>query len=244
MQLTSILLAATTLLAPVYSRVVIPTDGYRHLGLERRAGLDSCSGKELAAVEKALATASTLAAEAAKAAVNGDAALFESYFKTADPADRQLVADRYEAIAREAAAGNNGNVTVVCGVEGKQCGKGSIASAFQASSTILTCPTYHTVSADTRSCGGKDHALIMIHELSHLSSVFSPGTGDRAYSYNNCMKLNKEKAMTNADTFLYYANAIKNNCEIGEGATVIPDWLIKGLEEQKKEKENQQNKQN
>jgi deuterolysin len=177
--------------------------------LDRRTTLDAdtCTWEHTAIVQDALKRAGDIAAEAANAALNGDARLFESFFRTADAATRKTVAARFEAIAREIKAGDNSTVTYSCGDGVGGCSsKGAIAYAVSGRNLMVNCPTYYEIAKETKSCGGKDQALTIIHELAHMSSVFKPAAGDHAYGYDAIIALPKEKAVVNADTFLYYAS--------------------------------------
>lgn len=175
--------------------------------LNRRATLmeSSCSPEHKAIVQAALKRAASAASAAAKAARIGDARLFEYLFRTSDKSVRQQVAARFDAIAREAAAGTNGTVNYDCGDHLGACGKGVLAYAMQAGNMVVNCPSYYKIMAASPNCGGKDQGLVAIHEMSHLKAVFTPAAGDYAYGYNACIALDKEKAIMNADTHLYYA---------------------------------------
>ena len=176
--------------------------------LDRRTivDADSCTAEHTAIVQDAMKRAGDMAAEAANAALNGDARLFESFFRTTDTATRKTVAARFDAIAREIRAGDNGTITYSCGDGMGGCSsKAAIAYAVSGRNLIVNCPTYYDIAKETKSCGGKDQALTIIHELTHMSSVFKPSTTDYAYGYDSVIALPKEKAIVNADTFLYYA---------------------------------------
>jgi deuterolysin len=167
---------------------------------------DTCTAEHTAIVQDALERAGVIAAEAANAALNGDARHFESFFRTTDAATRKTVAARFDAIAREIKAGANGTITYSCGDGAGACSnKGAIAYAVSARNRMVSCPTYYEISKDTKECGGKDQALVIIHELTHMSSVFKPAASDHAYGYEGVIALPKEKAIVNADTFLYFA---------------------------------------
>jgi deuterolysin len=177
--------------------------------LDRRTIVEAetCTAEHTAIVQDALKRAGDIAAEAANTALNGDARLFESFFRTTDAATRKTVAGRFNAIAREIKAGNNGTITYSCGDGMKACStKGAIAYAVSGRNLMVNCPIYYEISKETKSFGGKDQALTIIHELTHMSSVFKPAAVDHAYGYDAIIALPKEKAIVNADTFLYYAS--------------------------------------
>jgi deuterolysin len=110
-----------------------------------------------------------MAAEAANAGLNGDARLFESFFRTTDTATRRTVAARFDAIAREIRAGDNGTITYSCGDDMRACfNKAAIAYAMSSRNLIVNCSTYYKISKKTKSCSGMDQALTIIHELTHM----------------------------------------------------------------------------
>ncbi|PKY00581.1 zincin [Aspergillus campestris IBT 28561] len=226
MQFTFALFTAAALLTPVFSNA-IPPMSRRESGLK----LESCTTSQQAAVEAALQRAGSLAKAAADAAANGDASIFEEYFLTTDTASREEVAARYEAIAKEASNPSSGKVTYNCGngIEQSQCGggKGTLAYALSGSNKVVNCPDWYKLVPETDNCGGIDQGLTMIHELSHISGVYSPGTGDHAYKYNDLIKLSPEQAILNADTYTFYAAAIGLDCKEGESKGVeLPDWMV------------------
>lgn len=84
MQFTFALFAAAALLTPVYSNEITPMSR-RETGIK----LESCTTSQQAVVEAAVQRAASLAKAAADAAINGDASIFEEYFRTTDTASRQ-----------------------------------------------------------------------------------------------------------------------------------------------------------
>lgn len=191
-------------------KVSEPSSASTVASIQRRGILDAdtCTAEQKTIVNTAVKRAASVSSAAADAALNGDARLFEYYFRTTDTATRKEVAARFKAIANEAASGNKGNVTFDCGhgMEQSECGKGALAYAVSGVNLIVNCPGWYVMTDKTDDCGGKDQALAMIHELSHLSDVYSPGTGDMAYGYDAIINLSKEDAVLNADTYLYYAS--------------------------------------
>ncbi|PLB37654.1 Metalloprotease [Aspergillus candidus] len=224
MQFTFALFAAAALLTPVYSNAIPPM-----IRRESDLKIESCTTSQQAVVEAAVQRAASVAKAAADAAVNGDANIFEEFFRTTDTASRQDVAARFEAIANEASNFGSGNVTFNCGNDEKQgvCRKGVLAYALSGSNKVVTCPDWYKIVAATDNCGGTDQGTAMVHELSHLSVVYSPGTGDFAYKYNDLVQLSADKAVLNADTYSLYASAIELDCQKGESKGVeLPDWMI------------------
>ncbi|KAJ5431159.1 Peptidase M35 deuterolysin [Penicillium cf. griseofulvum] len=225
MQFTFALFTAAALLTPVYSNGVTPM-GRRETGLK----LESCTTSQQAVVEAAVQRAASLSKAAADAAINGDASIFEEYFRTTDTASRQEVAARFEAIANEASNLSSGKVTYNCGNGTTQSdcgGSGVLAYAVSGHNKIVNCPDWYKIVPAIDNCGGTDQGLAMIHELSHMGDIYSPPTQDLAYKYNALVKLPKEQAILNADTYNLYAGAIDLDCQIGESKGVeLPDWMI------------------
>ncbi|KXG46744.1 Peptidase M35, deuterolysin [Penicillium griseofulvum] len=216
MQFTFALFTAAALLTPVYST-----------GLK----LESCTTSQQAAVEAAVQRAASLSKAAADAAINGDASIFEEYFRTTDTASRKEVAARYEAIANEASNLSSGNVTYNCGngLKQSECGggRGTLAYAVSGNNKIVNCPDWYKIVPAISNCGGTDQGLAMIHELSHMADVYSPPTQDFAYKYNALVELPKDQAILNADTYNLYAGAIDLDCQKGESKQVeLPDWMM------------------
>lgn len=177
--------------------------------VNRRGAVDdtTCTKDQKAAVDTAVKRASSLSKAAADAAVNGDARLFEYYFRTTDSATRQEVAARFAAIANETSSVDGGKATYNCGNDVKQsdCGKGVLAYAVSGKNMVVTCPDWYKILPETDDCGGKDKGLTMLHEISHLGAVYNPPTTDMAYGYDSIISLSKEDAIRNADTYNYYA---------------------------------------
>lgn len=202
MQFTFALFTAAALLAPVYSHEISHMSR-REVGLK----VESCTTSQRTAVEAAVQRAATLSKAAADAALNGDASLFEEYFRTTDTASRQEVAARYEAIANEASNFGSGNVTYNCGNDKEEggCAHGVLAYALSGNNHVVNCADFYKIVSAIDSCGGTDQGLVMIHELSHIAAVYSPPTSDFAYKYNALVNLPKDQAILNADTYNFYA---------------------------------------
>jgi deuterolysin len=208
MQLASVLVAAAALLAPVYSTAVIPVGSAANsINPRGTIDMDTCNKTQKAEVDAAVKRAASLSYAAADAALNGDANIFEYYFRTTDTATRKEVAARFEAVANESSSVNGGNVTYNCGngITQSSCGQGVLAYAAPGKNMVVNCPDWYIIVPETNDCGGKDQGLAMLHELTHLGDVYSPPTRDIAYGYDAIINLSKEDAILNADTYNYYA---------------------------------------
>lgn len=170
--------------------------------------VDTCTEDQKAEVDAAIKRANSLSKAAADAAVNGDARIFEYYFRTTDTAARKEVAARFEAIANETSSVNGGKVTYNCGngVSQSDCGgKGVLAYAVSNKNMVVACPNWYAIVPEIDGCGGKDQGLVMIHELTHLDGVYSPAAKDIAYGFDAIVSLSKEDAILNAETYNFYA---------------------------------------
>lgn len=172
----------------------------------RRSTLTSCSGDRQKSVESALQRAAKIAGDAGKAALSGDEATFKRYFHSTDAAVRKTVSDRFMAIAAEAAKTSGGKIQYQCDDLLQRCSHGVVAYALSGKNLVVNCDIYYEISETTTSCSGKDQALTVIHEYTHMTSVYSPATTDYAYGYEAVLALDSAKAVLNGDTFLYYAN--------------------------------------
>ncbi|OJD13473.1 hypothetical protein AJ78_06084 [Emergomyces pasteurianus Ep9510] len=188
--------------------------GAKYFHLSRRADINNggCNAEQKPVISSALERASSIAAEASKAALDGDVRVFEQFFRTTDSTTRQQVSDRFRAIASEAGNSTGGIVKYQCSDAMDVCKPNVVAYALSASNVIVNCPTYYTIAATSQQCDVGDQALTAIHELSHIDAVYSPATADHAYGEDASLALSSDMALMNADTYTYYANAVRQNC--------------------------------
>ncbi|PGH08143.1 hypothetical protein GX51_01296 [Blastomyces parvus] len=186
----------------------------KHDHLARRADFNNgdCTDHQKAVIAGALKRASSIAGEASNAALSGDVRVFQQYFRTTDPAIRQQVSDRFGAIANEACSAEGGVVKYQCDDEMDVCRPGTVAYALSGSNVVVNCPVYYSVAAVSQECDAGDQALTVIHELSHIDAVYYPATTDLAYGEDASMALNADMAVRNADSYTFYANAVRQNC--------------------------------
>lgn len=263
MHFTSLVVAAAALLAPVSSHTI----GRRApaTGLAPRAELANCNSTQTPVLERAYERAHSLATAASEAALSGDEATFELYFKTKDQEVRKAVSERFAAIAEETKSTTGGKVQQRCSNEGQECAHGMLAyaSSDKGQPLIVNCPAFYVIVEQSDGCGGQDHALVIIHELTHLDAVYSPAAEDLAYSHNYIMDLDATQAPRNADTFLHYAqgkqhttsqyristvfdtnncftpSAVRLGCKEGD-VEPIPEWLEEAARNGETEKPGQQ----
>nr|C5G8P3.1 RecName: Full=Neutral protease 2 homolog BDCG_00922; AltName: Full=Deuterolysin BDCG_00922; Flags: Precursor [Blastomyces dermatitidis ER-3] len=171
----------------------------------KRTRLTGCTGSRGSAATRAIRDSAPLAAMAAGAARNGGRA-FTQYFKTNDQQVRNLVAARFDAVAREASSTTSGRTTYYCDDPYGICSPNVLAYALPSRNIISNCPAYYSLSHLTWRCHGQDRVTTSIHEFTHTPGVFSPGTDDLAYGHQAATSLSTWEALNNADSFSLFAN--------------------------------------
>lgn len=167
---------------------------------------DDCSASQTKTIADGEARCVKQAQAAAQAATSGSATKFNEYFKTTATADRQYVAKRFTAVAKECQNTPGGILNVYCSDKYNYCSDDTFAYTVPADNNVIWCNQYWTHDTETTQCHGDDKTGTTIHEYTHANAVFSPGTNDYAYGYSACSKLTRAKALENADTYEYYAN--------------------------------------
>ena len=78
---------------------------------------------------------------------------------------------------------------------------------------MVNCPLYWSwLQPVQTACHAQDQANTVIHEFSHAPGVYAPGTDDLGYGYRAVMRLTREQALRNADTYTLFANAVFVGC--------------------------------
>lgn len=173
--------------------------------LATRATLTTCTDEHTRLMQANLHRTAEMARAAAADARNGNSGLFQKFFMSQSQADRQEVADRLEAIAKEATT--QGTLTYYCEAsENDSCGGNIAAITYPTENRVVNCPGYYESQQTSNQCGYVDQAGISLHEFSHATSVYAPGTDDIAYGLQGVLQLNTQQAKRNADSFAYYAN--------------------------------------
>ncbi|KAE8423326.1 Deuterolysin metalloprotease family-domain-containing protein [Aspergillus pseudocaelatus] len=179
--------------------------------LAARATLESCSGEYNQLMQDNLAQAAKMAEAAAADARDGSSGLFQKFFKSQDEADKKEVAERLEAIAKEATS--KGTLTYYCQPSAQDsCGGNIAAITYPTLNRVVNCQAYYETQQVVNECGYLDQAAISLHEFSHATSVYAPGTDDVVYGLDGVLQLSTAQAKNNADSFAYYANSVFNNC--------------------------------
>ncbi|KMU76812.1 neutral protease 2 [Coccidioides immitis RMSCC 3703] len=182
--------------------------GLRRRNLDKRTSfyLDTCTPAAMKNLTALLRSTTDYADAGARAATNGSLATFETFFKKTDLRTRRPVASRFRAISNETSIIDGGIVRLTCSDD--FC-KGTInAIADSWISFITICPRFFWAYPPTSpECHATDQTSILLHEMTHMRHVYSPGTNDFAYGYDNVTKLPADQAINNADTFAIYAAA-------------------------------------
>ncbi|KAE8153546.1 Deuterolysin metalloprotease family-domain-containing protein [Aspergillus avenaceus] len=184
--------------------------------LVTRATLTGCTGEYNKLMQDNLARVAEMANKAAADARNGTSAHFKKFFMSDSQADRKEVAERLEAIAKEATT--KGTLTYYCQASAQDsCGGNVAAITYPTENRVVNCQGYYDSQQVVNQCGYLDQASISLHEFSHATSVYAPGTDDVVYGIDGVLQLNTEQAKNNADSFAFYANSVFNNCN-GDGS--------------------------
>ncbi|PLB43252.1 hypothetical protein P170DRAFT_441707 [Aspergillus steynii IBT 23096] len=189
--------------------------------LSTRSTLESCDGEYSSLVKKALERAAKMATAGANDARNGTSSLFEKFFMSTDESDRKEVAERLDAIAKEATS--KGVLTYYCQPSAQDsCGGNIAAVTYPTEDRVVNCQGYYESTEVSDTCNYLDQAAISLHEFSHATSVYDPGTEDVAYGYDSVLQLSTKQALNNADSFAYYASAVFLNCDGSDDSNTIP----------------------
>ncbi|GMG42827.1 unnamed protein product [Aspergillus oryzae var. brunneus] len=141
--------------------------------LATRATLEACSGEYNKLMQDNLAQAAKMAEAAAADARDGSSGLFQKFFKSQDEADKKEVAERLEAIAKEATS--KGTLTYYCQPSAQDsCGGNIAAITYPTQNRVVNCQAYYETQQVVNECGYLDQAAISLHEFSHATSVYAP----------------------------------------------------------------------
>lgn len=175
--------------------------------LDRRTQVTGCSGSRESALLQALDNSAALANMAAQEAASGSASKFQEYFATTDSSVRQLVAERFRAVAQESSSTNSGDTTYHCTDNLGYCQPNVLAYTLPSRNYIANCDIYYTALPPlAQRCHGQSQATTTLHEFTHAPGVFQPSTRDLGYGYEAATSLSTEEALRNADNYALYAN--------------------------------------
>ena len=181
--------------------------------INKRTTVSRCSGTELSALDRALSDAANLASAAANAALYGNAAKFNEYFRATDSQTRQTVSNRLAGVAAQARGTTGGGTTYYCDDVSNYCSPNVLAYTIPSQNIIANCKIYYSYLPHlTSTCHAQDQVTTSIHEFTHAPATYSPGTADNAYGYAASTALSTRLAVLNADTYALYSNAINLGC--------------------------------
>lgn len=162
----------------------------------------SCTGSKLTAVRTALSNCAKLATSAASAATAGTK--LTTYFKSTSSAS--TIAARLRAVSSDCGS-TSSKTTTNCNDPYSGCSSNVLAYTVPSDSFITYCPIFFSaLPALASSCHAQDQATTALHEETHATSVYSPGTQDLGYGYSAATALSANQALNNADSYALYAN--------------------------------------
>ncbi|EAS27496.3 metalloproteinase 8 [Coccidioides immitis RS] len=179
--------------------------------VDKRSRLtNSCTGQRRTATVRAIQASAQLSQRSAQVAQNNAQKLRE-YFKQTDQRTRQLVVNRFTAVARESTV-NGGRTTYDCTDRMGHCQPRTIAYTLPAQNHITNCPIFYQMPLLTNRCHGQDQATTVLHEITHNPAIVQPHCLDHGYGYQAVRRLNAQQSLQNADTYSLFANAVHVGC--------------------------------
>ena len=131
------------------------------------------------------------------------------YFNTNASSARTTVSARYKAVAAECSAAGGSKTSVSCGDGGKYCSRSYVAYTLDrrnALSSIVYCDYYFTTApALPAGCWRNSRATTTLHENTHVSAVYKPGTDDIAYEKSAIKALSASQTVINAECYEQYS---------------------------------------
>ncbi|KIA75727.1 hypothetical protein HK57_00462 [Aspergillus ustus] len=177
---------------------------------------DEYNQKVVNAISRAAKMATAGAADARSS--SGASDNFQKFFFTTDQDALDEVAGRLEAIAEEATT--TGVMTYYCAPRSEDDCSGNVAAmTYPSENIIVNCDLYYSTDAESNYCGYLDQGGIALHEYTHATAVYAPGTEDVVYGYDSVQALDDTtSALNNADSYAYYAAAVYLQCA-ADGST-------------------------
>lgn len=200
--------------------------------LQTRSTIDCSNDEYNSAVKAAISRAGEMATAGAADARKGASASFKKFFFTESQDALDEVAGRLEAIASEATS--TGTMAYYCAPRSQDDCTGNIAAmTYPSDNIVVNCDLYYETEASSDTCGYLDQGGIALHEFTHATGIYSPGTEDIAYGYEEVQSLGTNSALNNADSYAYYGAAIYLQCAAddstpsgtpisGGGSTTVP----------------------
>ncbi|KAL3466486.1 Deuterolysin metalloprotease family-domain-containing protein [Aspergillus heterothallicus] len=179
--------------------------------LRARTTLDCSNDDYNTKVQSAISRAAKMATAGAADARAGASDNFQKFFFSSDQDVLDEVASRLEAIAEEATS--TGVMTYYCAPRSQDDCSGNVAAmTYPSENIIVNCDLYYSTEAASNYCGYLDQGGIALHEYTHATGIYSPGTDDVVYGYDSVQELDTNSALNNADSYAYYAAAVYLQC--------------------------------
>lgn len=189
-----------------------------------------CTGTRGTAIRNALSSCRSLASNAATQAASGNAARFNTFFKSTAANVRNTVAARFRAVANDCGSTTSGVTRTYCTDVYGACSAGVLAYTLPSANVIAYCNSFfNQLTPLTRQCYGQDQATTVLHESTHAPAVYSPGTVDNAYGYSASTRLTTNQALANADSYALFAGGMFSHFTDVDGA--VTDCILSHLQQ-------------
>ncbi|KAL4760975.1 Deuterolysin metalloprotease family-domain-containing protein [Aspergillus foveolatus] len=192
-----------------------------HNNLKARTKVECSNSDYNTKIHNAIERAAKMATAGGADAWNAASDNFQKFFFTTDQDALNEVAERLEAIATETTT--TGSSYYYCEPRDQSdshyCDGNVAAFTVVQDNTVVTCDLYYNTLETSNSCSYLDQGGIVLHGYTHSSQIYSPGTEDVVYGYENVQSLQvTEKALNNADSYAYYA--------AGMSFPIIPNTFV------------------
>jgi hypothetical protein len=172
-----------------------------------------CKDKQVEALlEQMFALALNMTTRTIEYVNNGkDREAFKTWFKNDDAETRKAVLSRYLPI-QKALSTKTGPITIQCAESdwGVNYCKQRQALAYTEPQLgrASFCPASKYYPAECKRCNDGNHAGNLIHEMTHMSPIFSPPTVDHCQGSTPCKALSPAKMIMNANNYNMLAQSI------------------------------------
>ncbi|CAE7033841.1 hypothetical protein PTNB85_03785 [Pyrenophora teres f. teres] len=191
-------------------------DKYTAQKLAKRVDISStCEGSEITKLKQALMDCKEIAHNAAEDVREGTSSYYSKYFFRLD---WQEVKGRLEAISSHCGSLGVFDAVIYCRdpyTVSRCTTRGVAAYSRDKDDTIVLCPAYFQLPGIRRACNGYTSGSMagaMIHELTHMSRVYTPICSDYAYGSARSARLCRDYATGNADSYALYAMDLFLGC--------------------------------
>lgn len=131
----------------------------------------------------------------------------KQFFKDDSDVTKTAVSERLTAIATHCNS-KTGPIKVFCTDWWGACTRAGVwAYSISGLDFAVICDrSFFDLPPTTKVCREYDIAGHMIHEFSHIETVYSPMTHDYERAYDDVLKLSSGKALLNAESYNLYVN--------------------------------------